>query len=483
MRRGALLSALAVGLVLLMSGSSAAQPMAVAQFDHDGTPLSELLDLDDCHVVGNLNSGELLLECPPFPASEATAEETATPEPSDTAEPTETAEPTSTHTPEPTSTDTPAATSTATGVPPTLTVASPTATAIALVTPYPDAPPCQLHANSVFHAVWNSTAGCHHDHEHGQDPFTPEVAAAFPNFDLRAALGFVEVGHQHPTSSAEFTGKHGGWKWQVQLGLPCVAGFEGAVWGVRDAVIGYHAFGPQDVELEARMHSTVMLLNLCHPTTGEIGTLFIIEHQDYGQRVAPYQGFVLPYPDTPLPAYLANLGPYWSVDCVGVGLPGCRLSVADVRARNLNASSTVTSKGNRTGTNSGYSDLLWRTRDNYKILDSSDPTHPFTWLPLGGRWNNSTTRVHEVGGLLPPAWDVDGDRRVTETRALPNGMVVMMNAPVGVKYGADLCPTGAKCSNTTPASNPERDIYFCGPVVCAETAPGARPSGWIGSEN
>jgi hypothetical protein len=351
------------------------------------------------------------------------------------------------------------------------------------VAPFPSAPLCESHDNFTFHTLWDTSRGCHYDHEHGQDPFTPAVADAFPGFDLKALLGGVEIGHQHPTSSAEFTGKHGGWKWQVTLGLPCVAGFEGAVWGVRDAIIGYHAFGPQHIELEARLHSTVMLLNLCNPATGEVGTLFIVEHQDYGQRVTPYQGFVLPYPNSPSPAYASSLGPYWSLDCFGTGLPGCRESVAFVLSRKLNVSSTVTSKGNLTGTNSGYSDLLWRVRDNYEILDSADQTYPFTFVPLGGPYNNSTTRVHEVGGLLPAAWDADGDGRVTDAFPIANGMVVMVNAPVGVRYGANLCPTGAKCSNPTPLTNPERDIYFCGLVVCAETAPGAMPSGWVGAGN
>ena len=45
----------------------------------------------------------------------------------------------------------------------------------------------------MFHSLWDSDRGCHYDHEHGQNPFTPEVAATFPGFDLRELIGGVGV--------------------------------------------------------------------------------------------------------------------------------------------------------------------------------------------------------------------------------------------------------------------------------------------------
>src|SRR5688500_17378174 len=61
------------------------------------------------------------------------------------------------------------------------------------IAPYLDAPLCpdsgEAHDHSLFHTLWDSTRGCHYDHEHGQDPFTPEVAATFPGLDLRALSG------------------------------------------------------------------------------------------------------------------------------------------------------------------------------------------------------------------------------------------------------------------------------------------------------
>ena len=98
---------------------------------------------------------------------------------------------------------------------------------------YPDAPLCagsgEAHDHSLFHTLWDDERGCHYDHEHGQNPFTPEVAAAFPGFDLKALLGGVGVGHTNPSGPMENTHKHGGFKWQVLLAHPhgCV-GHEGS---------------------------------------------------------------------------------------------------------------------------------------------------------------------------------------------------------------------------------------------------------------
>ncbi len=66
------------------------------------------------------------------------------------------------------------------------------------IQPYPGAPLCPDsgtgHDNSLFHALWDSTRGCHYDHEHGTNPFTPDVAATFPGFNLYSLLGNVGVG-------------------------------------------------------------------------------------------------------------------------------------------------------------------------------------------------------------------------------------------------------------------------------------------------
>jgi hypothetical protein len=409
----------------------------------------------------------------------------------------------------PTATLAPKVTRTPTAVLPTVTAtppsfpsptSAPTATPGGVVAPYPDAPLCAdsgaLHDVTQFHTLWDGLRGCHFDHEHGADPFTAEVAAAFPGWGLVGLLGGVEIGHTHPTSGAENTSKHGGMKWQVTLDNACVAGFEGAAYCIAAAVIQYHAFGNLAIELNARIHSTVALLKICDPANlTDCGYLYAVSHQDYGQRVAPYQNTVLPYPDTPLPAYGAGFGPYWSLDCFGVGLPNCRESLDYVRSRNLNVSSTITSKGGRTGAQDFFN-LLIRTRDNYQLLDSADPDWPFTFAyvcggavynPVGCRWNNSTATVHEAGGVVPAWWDGqpwDTDSRTN--RVTGSGMVdglpfQAVNMFVG-KYGSELTPF--KVSNQTAASNPERDVCFNSAGVWVNCdVPGAIPSGWIGSQN
>ena len=178
--------------------------------------------------------------------------------------------------------------------PPTPPVAlTPGATGIA---PYPDAPLCpdtgEAHDRSLFHTLWDDKRGCHYDHEHGQNPFTPEVAEAFPGFDLKALLGGVGVGHTNPSSPMENTHKHEGFKWQVLLGHPngC-EGHEGSPIGVDASVIQYHAFGNYAIEFESRVHSAVALLRQCrtdNPT--DYGYIYLVQHVDYGQRVSGYQG-------------------------------------------------------------------------------------------------------------------------------------------------------------------------------------------------
>jgi hypothetical protein len=121
------------------------------------------------------------------------------------------------------------------------------------IPPYPDAPLCpdtgDAHDHSLFHTLWDSTRGCHYDHEHGQNPFTPEVAATFPNLDLWALLGDVGIGHTNPSSPKENTHKHGGFKWQVQLEHPLgCEGYQGSETGVSASVIQYHNLGDYSME-------------------------------------------------------------------------------------------------------------------------------------------------------------------------------------------------------------------------------------------
>lgn len=393
------------------------------------------------------------------------------------------------------------------------------------IAPYPDAPLCpdsgDAHDHNLFHTLWDNVRGCHYDHEHGNNPFAPEVEAVFPGFALRALIGGVGVGHTNPSSPMENTHKHGGFKWDVTLShsVGCQGG-EDAPTGVDALVIQYHAFGDYSVEFESRTHSAVGLLRQCqesNPT--DFGYVFVNQLQDYGQRVAPYQGRILPYPDTPNPAYEANRAPYFSVSCFG-NTPLCSKfsSREDVLARGNHATSTwISAPGSRMDSGSRLFALLFRVRDNYQMLDDSDWTYPFTfaWLCSGDGgvsyhpepgcpYNNSTTRVHEVMGEIPVEWDnLEGfDMDPRTGRITADGYVTRfgkLNLSC-TEPGTDCHPlklvqafTGRYLSTFSlvpgekgdfSAGNlPERDVYFCNGVVCAEDDPGAVSSGWIGPNN
>ena len=390
------------------------------------------------------------------------------------------------------------------------------------VEPYPDAPLCpdtgEAHDNNLFHTLWDSARGCHYDHEHGQDPFTFELTAVFPDFDLKALLGGISIGHTNPSSPMENTHKHGGFKWQVLLAHPhgC-AGHEGSPIGVDASVIQYHAFGDYSVEFEARIHSTVALLRQCltdNPT--DYGYIYLVQHLDYGQRVSGYQEIVLPYPDGPQPPYESGSAPYFTIDCIGTTCPSTTQTRDSILALNANTSTTWTSDPEKlNGSGSHLFELLFRARDIYAVLDRDDLTHPFTFVWMcsqdggvtysaiaGCRYNNSTTRVHEINGTIPAAWDnlegFDTDPRTGRITAegyvthfgdlnpsciepSPDCHPIKMVAAFVGYYGSFL--EGTKKDAFSPEGLPERDIYFCGKQVCSEGDPGATASGWIGQNN
>jgi hypothetical protein len=312
----------------------------------------------------------------------------------------------------------------------------------------------------------------------------------------------------------ENTHKHGGFKWNVQLLHPqgC-KGFEGAVTGVNGSVIQYHNFGDMNEELEGSIHSAAALLRQCRESDpSDFGYIYTVQHVNYGQRVTPYQGTLIPYPNNFVPAYVTARGPYWSVDCVDTtlphDLPQCRQSLAYIRDRGLNASSTVTSKNTGTGPrpeNSTLFRLLWRVRDTYQVFDFNDMEHPFTypWIcggaaysPAGCAYNNSTSQVHEIAGVIPAAWDnlAGFDTEPEAGRVTAEGYTTRygtLNAacvepgedchPIKLvraftgSYGSVLVYTNGKAPPEFPSVVPylpERDIYFNGV-----------PSGFVGASN
>lgn len=424
--------------------------------------------------------------------------ETATNEPTNTATNTQTVTPSRTITPSQTGTAsaTPSQTRTPTRTPtriPTLTSVftltpsrTPTITATrtqpssGFIAPFPAALQCPdidgdghedvtdsghygLNSDrNLFHTGWNGVSGCYYDHEHGVDPYTPELANAFPGMDLYALMGNSELGGTNPSSDTENTHKHGGFKWDVDLAAPqgCLTGFEDGTVAVNRYAIQLHSFSPQEVEHASRNHSSVALLALCKDgNSNDLGYIYVAQLQEFGQRVMQYQGFRLEYPNDFPNDWPTPRGPYVTHGCFGppVSMPAgmsdlnggaateavCRPSLADVIARMSNAPSIWSSKPTGCGSFCDETErpetprlfkMLFRVRDGTQLQDSNDMSYPYTfrWICStdGGltfnagmrnsagrpscKWNNSTHKVHEVMGDIPASW---------ESVRLPNGQL------------------------------------------------------------
>lgn len=468
----------------------------------------------DCTILENNPDGRLRMSC-------TLLEETPTETPADT----DTPSPTDTDTPSPTDIDTPTPTDAPTATSTDTPTFTPTPTSTpGNISPFVNAPLCPSHDPTKWHGLWDAARGCHYDHEHGQNPFTAEVAAVF--LDIKDFNGGLEVSHTNPSSPMEVTHKHGGYKWDINLAMPygCAVGFEGGNVAVKGFSIQYHAFGRQDVELEVHAHSAEAFLELCKSSNpNDVGYLYINQLQEYGERVMPYQGMTLPYPNNFQPQWNGSFGPYFTVECFGQDFSviefnvskfiDCRPSSGDPNNNLSKWTSKRTGGGPRPPATTLFN-ILFDVRDGYQRLDAQGGqglTYPFSfrWVcggtvysPNACRFNNSATEIHEIKGIVPAAWDglagFDTDPRAGRITA--RGFVTSLGAlnPGCTAAGENCYPiwmTGAfvgtyssetyspKVSNLTPQNTPERDIYFCGAVVCSETAPSAVPSGWIGENN
>jgi hypothetical protein len=251
----------------------------------------------------------------------------------------------------------------------------------------------------------------------------------------------------------------------------------------------------------------------------DFGYVFVNQLQDYGQRLAPYQGNILPYPDSPKPGYESGFAPYFTVSCFGsTALCSKYPSRESVLGHESSAASTWTSVPSKLADSGSHLfALLFRVRDNYQMLDASDETYPFTFAWLcsddggasyspqpGCPFNNTTTRVHEVMGEIPAEWDnLDGfDTDPRAGRITAEGYVTrfgdlnqactapgtdchpikLVEAFTG-RYVSRFSLVQGEKADFSAGNLPERDFYFCNGVICAEGDPGAVSSGWVGSSN
>ncbi len=410
------------------------------------------------------------------------------------------AEPTrgSTPTAQPTATDPAPPTQTVTPPPvtPTFTVPAPTGVP---GDPFPGAPLCASHNDTMWHGLWNDQLGCHYDHEHGKDPHASPLWSQY--------IGVIgqEVSYpwQTPNENAQ---KHYGYKYDWRENLACT-GRENSQHGVRAYLIERHSVGDYSVAFQAPFHSSAGTVVICNKSgSGPDGTITVGGWQTSGQRTSPYQGVILGFDyNAQYPGYQpydAAREPYIALDCVG---SDCNRTLQNVTGGSTWIFEPVNLEGN------SLLSFLFRTRDAHNVVDgnsrfgSSDnlvflyvcsDDGGATFRQANCRNNNTTGAVHEIMGEIPNSWDnldgvVDGrvtfeghvDRFGNLTTCSVQGPdcipVKLVNAQVG-SYGMQ--DSGGRQPLSREAL-PELDIYFCGSTVCTETSPGAVPSGWASLKN
>jgi len=386
----------------------------------------------------------------------------------------------------------------------------PTHTAIPAVrtdtaAPYPDAPLCATHNPTAYHTLWNSAEECHYDHEHGSMDFGQ--AAALLGVDLTTFTGGQQISYpwqtMHHDGCLENDCKHGGYKWTFKTTNedPCIAAEVGPN-GTDGYAVQFHGRGDAEDNL-TRVHSSFIAVVVCN-VQGQRGVLVTGGWQDYGQRVSTYQsGVVMALSDQPQPSFRALLSPYWSLDCYNDD--GAQ---TDCGSRFIHSDVTAVSRPQAADLGHRVAQILIRSRDPYVWVNGSTRddlnAQTFRWVcgvtgynPVGCEGNNTTGTIHQVYGNVPSEWDsldgvVDGlvtwqgytDRWGNRVEGCSGSSldcvpVYLRGVPVGGFSGT--------FDNEFPAFSqaalPERDIYFCGVVVCYEGGPGAVPSGWVSENN
>lgn len=370
------------------------------------------------------------------------------------------------------------------------------------VAPYQEAPLCATHDKTDWHGLWDYVNGCHSDHTQGIDPSAPEVVAVFGDYTQYTGQ---EVSYpwqtwkdagpnlDPPPANAvwENDAKHNGYKFDfydfTSQGI-CPVAYQ----GVRSVPVAWlierHSLGHKP-DFMARIHSVWAMVKFCIPGESEPAYLYTGGHQDFGQRVSPYQGNIFPIPGSPNPQYDSARAPYIAHSCTGN--TSCRGPVGSSNTSWISFAQMI--DGHRLF---GFG---FRSADSQQKIDVSggfnNPDPPFKFLcadaqgnyvAAGCAMNHSTGHTYQVTGSIPDEYDlldgVDDDRvnyegytdrwgnivqGCTEI-ALDCVPVVMDNLPVGT-YHVNVAAYGLTGIHT---GLPEYDLYFDG-----------QPSGWIGSEN
>lgn len=410
-------------------------------------------------------------------------------------------------------TRTPVPAATATAVLPTVTPTPGEPTAA--IAPFVDAPACETHDATKWHGLWNDVDGCHYDHTHYVNPLAPAVVALFGDY---TAWTGQEVSYPWQTFAGAAPGyptppvdvhyendfKHNGYKFDF-YDFPiseygCTAANPTAKFVPNAWLIERHSLGHKP-DYMSRVHSVFAMVRFCIPDApGEEAWLITGGWQDFGQRIAPYQGNIYPIPGSPEVLYPSPRAPYIAHNCKNHD--DCRSTPKSSNTAWISFMQMI--DGHRLF---GFG---FRSHDSQAYIDASegfntpDPTFRYwcadaegNYVAEGCMFNHSTSHTYQVTGSIPDEYDLwDGveDGRVNYEgwtdrwgnivtgcieAALDCVPVKMVNLPVGF-YHANVAQYGL---DQVHQALPEFSLCTLDGVFVDCTTEGAIDVGWISSEN
>lgn len=363
---------------------------------------------------------------------------------------------------------------------------------VATVAPYAAAPACASHDPTAYHGIWNEVDGCHFDHTHDGSPLAPEVVAIFGDhtqytgqevsYPWQTFSGAAPGYPVPPADSALFenVAKHTGYKFEFRdLGATYCTPMTGAIAAPNAWLIERHSKGNKH-DFMSRVHSFWAAIRMCVKADNSTAYIYTGGWQDFGQRVSPVKGHVIPVPGNPSPVYSSSNRPYLFHSCTG----------------HADCTGIATLEWNSTGRHIEGHPLLsfgFRSRSTQWLdatngFNQADPPFRFicadaqgNYNPVGCIYTNTFSHLFRVDGIVDASLDlldgVDDDRVNYEGYTDRWGNIVqgctgmgldcvplkMVNVPVGV-FDTKFPPQDT--------FRPDYNIYFDG-----------QPSGWVGPEN
>jgi hypothetical protein len=393
------------------------------------------------------------------------------------------------------------------------------------IAPYPTAPACATHDPTAFHTLWNAADGCHYDHEHGE-PYPAWAQAAFgdytdwtgqaisypwqtPNENVLKHAGY-KLFHKDFRTGAPYSQDYA----ENPANDPCPA-FVGSQDPTPNApnrtLIRVVAYSLQTHNLAhakeamTRKHSYWAMLLVCDPATNTFGTIQTGGHADFGQRVSPYQGALLPLPDQPQPSYTPSREPYLAHPCAD---PECGRFPVSQNTKSANNATWTAEPVNVVGANKivnftfhirnafdGIADRFGTPHGLYRCTHDGGATfHQPGCYSVGTQHNFISLRGHGA----PASLDTDGDGLVsflgfTDLQGNVDPECTDASATC-VPLVLDTVPLGSLIGDDQTRAfghEPFDAAIFTQRNVCFDAADGlcnceaadCIPAGWIGKEN